>query len=236
MNRKMLFRLTRMMLPAFMLAGAVHAETVTTSDDLQKNKRTLVYVHSRPMVEAMYRQGVALDKKLGLQSTCESPYVVKPFNTTVLAPIDFPDNKQHPAKGAWKARYQIERCGDMKFYNTIFIANPNEEAPPIAIPYYPGTSNANMGLVKDAMMKVLPLALSRSNANDCKEIAVFDMHVTTPAHDVIEGSQIFKGVWSETWTFKVCRQMIDMALTFIPDPHADGTTFLIHQPKKKNFY
>jgi len=75
------------------------------------------------------------------------------------------------------------------------------------------------------MVSAITGALVRSGLKDCKDIDAFDMRVTEAAHNVIEGDKTFKGVWNETWTFKVCGQMIDVGMTFIPDANGGGTTF-----------
>lgn len=224
MNRKLFVISAAAIAATFMILGSSRAETVNTSADLQNNKKTATYLYSRPMFEAMYRQGVELDKKFGLQLDCKSQYNIKPFSIAVLSPIDFPDDKQNPTKGIWNFRYQLERCGDSKFYNTLFIANNNGEAP-IPRAYYPGSTHAGPVLIKDAMLSAIMGATVRSGLKDCKDIDVFDMRVTEPAHDVVEGDKTFKGVWKETWTFKTCGQLIDVPIQFTPDANGGGTTF-----------
>lgn len=209
---------------SFILSGSAHAEIVNKTSDLQNNKRTTSYVLSRPMLGIMYRLGVEQDRKLGLQTDCKTQYQIKPSGLIVLSPIDFPDEQQHPTKGAWQIRYQLERCGDAKFYNALFIANSSGEQP-TSRPNYPGSSNAGPVLVKDAMLSAITGALVRSGLKDCKNVDVFDMNVTEQAHNVVEGDKTFKGVWNESWAFKVCGQMIDVAMTFIPDANGGGTTF-----------
>lgn len=233
MNRKLLVISAAAMATVFMFVGSLHAETVNTSADLQNNKKTATYLYSRPMLEAMYRQGVELDKKYGLQLDCKSQYSIKPVNTVVLSPIDFPDDKQHPTKGVWKFRYQFERCGDSKIYNALFIANSNGEAPTLRA-FYPGSTNASPVLIKDAMLSAIMGATVRSGLKDCKDIDVLDMRVTEPAHDIVEGDKTFKGVWNEIWAFRMCGQAIDVAMTFIPDANGGGTTFTTGPAKAGN--
>lgn len=208
----------------FLLSVSLQAETINASADLQTSKKMNAYVFSHSLAEAMYRLGVAQDKKLGLQLDCRSQYSIKPVSTTVLSPIDFPDDKQHPIKGVWEARFQLERCGSSKVYNVVFVANSNGEAP-TPHQYYPGSTNASPLLVKDAMPSALAGAQARSRVKDCKDIDVFDMQVTEQAHDVVEGDKRFKRVWKETWTFVRCGQMIDVPITFIPDETGGGTSF-----------
>lgn len=209
------------------LAATTYAETVSTIADLPSNKKTVAYIYARPMQEAMYRLAVGQDKKFGLQQDCKSQYRVEPYSIAILQPIDFPDDKQHPVKGIWNFRYQIQRCGESKFYNALFIASGNGETPPTPRTYYPGATNAGPLLIKDAMLSALPSALLKSGQKDCKEIDVFDMRVTEKAHDVIDGGKTLRGVWSETWAFRLCGQMVDIAITFIPDATGGGTSFVV---------
>lgn len=209
---------------SFIFSSSAHAEIVNKTADLQNNRRTTSYVFSRPMLEIMYRLGVEQDRKFGLQTDCKMQYQIKPSGLIVLSPIDFPDEQQHPTKGTWQIRYLLERCGDTKFYNALFIANSSGEQP-ISRANYPGSSNAGPVLVKDAMLSAITGALVQSGLKDCKNIDVFDMIVTEQAHNVVEGDKTFEGVWNESWAFKVCGQLIDVAMTFIPDVNGGGTSF-----------
>jgi len=215
----------------FVLTATAYAETVNSNADLANSKKTVAYIYSRPMVDALYRLAIEQDKKFGLQQNCKSQYGVEPYSIVVLQPIDFPDNKQHPIKGIWNFRYQIHRCGESKFYNALFIASGTGETPPTPRAYFPGTSNASPLLIKDTMVAALVRASSQSGLKDCKEIDVFDMRVTEDAHDVTEEGKTHRGVWNETWTFRLCGKMFDVPITFIPDATGGGTSFVIHSAK-----
>jgi len=180
-------------------------------------------MHSRPVLEAMYQLGVMQDKRLGLQTTCNTRVGVKPLGTIILSPIDYPDGLAHPSKGAWISRYQFERCGEAKVYNTLFTTNGDKA--PTAHVYYPGSSSAGPGLIKDALPSAASDALTRAGLKNCKDIDLFDMRVTERDHDVEEGGKTIKGVWNEVWTFRACGKMVDTAMTFIPDANGGGTTF-----------
>lgn len=207
-----------------LLSGLCQAATVSTSTELLNSKPAFAYVFSTLNLEAMYRLGVEEDKKFGLQPECKTQYHVKAMAAIVLKPIDFPEGKPNPSAGIWLTRYQLERCGDAKIYNALFFANANSEAP-VAKPFYPGSTIAGPVLVKDAMMQAVAGALARAGLKDCKIADVFDMRVTEPVHDVTEGDKLFKGVWNEIWTFRLCGQMVDTAMTFIPDANGGGTSF-----------
>lgn len=224
MKRKLLMISISVMTVLFMFAGFSLAETVNTSADLLKNKKTEAYLHSRPMLQTAYRLGVEQDKKFGLQSNCLLQYKVKPFSMIVVTPIDFPDDKQHPTKGLWVFRYILERCGDSKIYNAMFLADKNGDAPSSRA-YFPGSTNAGPVLVKDALTMATVNALVQSGNKDCKNYDIFDMRVTEPPHDVVEGDKTFKRVWKEMWTFRVCGQMMDVPMTFVPDATGGGTSF-----------
>ncbi len=224
MNRMKVMVLVAAFVASLMLAGITKAEMVNTTAELLNNKTAIAYIFSPPMSEMMYRLGVEEDRKFGLQPNCQLQYHVIPFAALVLQPIEFPEGKQHPTQGVWLTRYQLERCGDSKFYNALFFASSNGDAP-ISKPFYPGSTNADPVLVRDAMMTAVIGAMSRSGLKEYKDFDVFDMRVTEPAHDVVEGDKTFRGVWSEIWTFRVRGQMIDVPMTFIPDANGGGTTF-----------
>lgn len=116
------------------------------------------------MLETMYRLGVEQDRKFGLYAECKTQYKVKLSGLIVLSPIDFPDDQQNPTKGVWQTRYQLERCGDSKFYNALFIARNNGE-PPTSRPTYPGSTHAGPVLVKDAMLSAITGALGKRTAH-----------------------------------------------------------------------
>ncbi|MBV8047935.1 MAG: hypothetical protein JO171_12310 [Paludibacterium sp.] len=225
MIKKNLAVLAAVFVATFMLARVAQADTViNTAADLHNNKPALDYVFSPPLAEEMFRFGVEQDKKFGLKPDCKSQYQVKPFSIVVLKPISFEAGKANPTKGLWMARYQLERCGEAKFYNAFFLANANGDAP-AAKAYIPGSTNAGPVLVADAMKSALMTAVVSTGQKDCRQIDVFDMRVTTPAHDVVEGDKTFKGVWNEIWTFRLCGKMQDVAMTFIPDATGGGTSF-----------
>ena len=205
----------------------VCAETVSTTPDLANNKKTISYLYSRTAQETLFRLGVEQDKKFGLQQDCKSQYRVGPYSIGVLQPIVFPDDKAHPTKGVWNIRYQLQRCGESKFYNAIFMASGNGDTPAAARAYYPGTTNAGPVLVKDAMMGAFSSAMLKSNQKECKDVDVFDMRVSEQPHDMSDGTKTYKGVWSEIWTFRLCSQMVDVGVTFIPDATGSGTSYVI---------
>lgn len=223
MNRLPTIIITVLAANSLLVPLGAQAETVNRNADLPNSKKTVVYMYSRPMIDALYQLGVEQDKKLDIQQECKSEYKIKPYSVAVLSPIDFPEDKQHPIKGVWNFRYQLDRCGELKFYNALFIANNGE--PPIIKAYFPGSTYAGPLLVKDAMQAAMMGALIRSGLKDCKELVVFDMHVTEKPHDVAEGEKAFKGVWNETWTFKMCGKMVDVPMTFTPNEVTGGTSF-----------
>lgn len=204
----------------------VHAEKITNPADFLSNPKAFAYVASRSMMQIFYQLGVEQDKKLGLQQDCKSKYDVLPLFPLVIAPIDFPTDKQNPTAGVWLMRYTLSRCGDTKTYNALFAAS-SEGGLPKYQAYYPGATAASPTLVKDAMFSATVNALLRSENKDCKAADVVDMKVTEMPHNVRDGEKEFKGVWNETWSFKTCDRTVDIPITFTPDIGGGGTSFAI---------
>jgi hypothetical protein len=203
--------------------NTVMAETVYTTTDLQNNKRASSYVYSTKMLEQLYAIGVSFDTKFGIQMGCTSKYSVKPMAAVVYSPIDFPEGKAHPVKGVWQVRYKLERCGEEKVYNAVFVANANGDAP-TPRPYYPGATLASMVLVKDALPITIALASSRSNTKDCKDYQVFDMLLAESGKDSAAPGRP-GGFWTEIWTIWLCGKRVDVPMTFTTDADGKGTSF-----------
>lgn len=232
LNRK-LFVISVVLAVSFIFSDSSQAETVNTTADLQNNKTALAYIYSIPLLESMYQLGIEEDRKFGLHQDCKSKYLIRPVSTVVLKPIEFSEGKQHATKGVWLSRYQLGRCGDSKIYNTLFLANLNGEAP-LPRSFHAGSTNASPVLIEDALRSAVPIAVVQSGLKDCKTALVFDMRVIEPSHDVVDGEKTFKGVWNELWTFSMCGQMIDVAMTFIPDATGGGTSFMASPAKPKS--
>lgn len=219
------------------LSGIACAETISSTAELSNSRKIIAYMNSYPMMKSMYELAVEQDRKFGIQQNCTAQYHVLPYSLSVYQPIDFPDNKHHPTKGIWNCRYQIERCGETKFYNALFTVTGNGDTPPSSYANYPGNTNASPLLIRDAMSLALVNASFKSGHRDCKEIDVFDMQVIEPHHDVVAAGKTFKGVWKEKWIFRVCGKMVDVDISFVPDANGGGTTFSLgpltdpNQPK-----
>jgi len=119
----------------------VLAEVLNTVKDLKPGTKIFAYVFSHEQMEELYKVGVFWDKKLGLQQNCKSQFHIKPVEFVILAPINLPENELHPVEGAWKHRFEFERCGDTKIYNAIFVSKKGTKAE--LRPYFPGTSKAS---------------------------------------------------------------------------------------------
>ena len=209
------------------IASPVMANPINNTDELINNKRALSYIHSRPLLQKMFELGRIQDRKFGLQINCSSGSNVEPIDLIILSPIEFPADKDNPIKGSWKSRYKLKRCDEVKTYNVIFMAKPNGDAPDATI-FYPGTTEANMLLVKDTMPSAIAFALLRAGQRDCKDISVFDMKVTHPQHDVVDKGKVIKGIWKELWTIRICGKPIDVGITFTPNQDGPGTSFLVN--------
>ena len=201
-------------------------ETISTTAELMGNRKTTEYLGSRSIQATLYRHGIEKDRLFALQQDCKGQHDVQPLSIVVLSEIELPAGKWHPARGVWLMRYTFTRCDESKVYNTAFFASDDGEAPSSQA-YYPGTTNAHPILVKDAMPSATVHAAIHGGGKDCKSADVFDMRVSEPAHDISDGTTTFKGVWTETWTFKACGSAVDVLVTFVPDSNRGGTTFMI---------
>ncbi|WP_150575550.1 hypothetical protein [Pandoraea aquatica] len=199
--------------------------TVNSNADLLNSPTAMQYVFSREAMLVMYQLGVEQDKKFNLQPDCKQTYRVKPIGTVVVKPFAVPDDgRQNPRTGVWLTRYQLERCGESKTYNALFVANP-QGGKPVPKAFYPGNGAAGPVLIQDAVMTAAAMALARAGLKECKNADVFDMRIKRPAHDVVENGKTIRGVWEETWTFRACGRMVDIDMNFLPDADGGGTSF-----------
>ncbi|AJP56372.1 hypothetical protein UC34_03880 [Pandoraea vervacti] len=210
------------------LVGVVtsaHADTtVSSTEELVRSQPAMQYVFSERAMLVMYQLGVEEDKRFNLQTDCKSKYQVRPLGAVVLKPVTIPDGGRNPKSGAWLTRYQLERCGDAKTYNAVFVADA-EGGNPKPTPFYPGNTRGGPVLVQDAMMVAVSTAIAKSGQSGCRKVEAFDMRAKQPPHDVVEGGATFRGVWKETWTFRVCGKMVDVDMIFTPDAVGSGTSF-----------
>lgn len=202
----------------------VQAQRVWQTSDLQSNKMKSDYITSPSFAQAMHQLGREEDKKLGIQLDCKSPYEVKPITAMVLKPLEFSPGLMNPIQGVWLIRYNLVRCGESKTYSVILSADSKGEKPK-ASSYLPGVSLAAPQLVVDA--SVIAIANAGLKVKECKEHLFFDMAVTEPPHDVIEGDKLLKGVWSELWTFSMCGKLVEVPIKFIPDGKG-GTSIVVN--------
>ena len=211
------------MAAAFMFVGLLHAETVNTNADLPSSKKTATYLHSRPMFEAMYRLGVEQDRKFGLQlianPSTTSNHTACPFCRRSTSQT----TNRIPRKASGISVTSLSAAAAEVLQHPVL--RQQQWGSPDAAGILSRLDDASPVLVKDAMLSAIMGAVVRSGLKDCKDFDVFDMRVTEPAHDVIEGDKTIKGVWNEIWTLRVCRQAIDVAMTFIPDANGGGTSF-----------
>lgn len=198
--------------------------TIGSTAELVKSEKAMQYVFSERAMLVMYQLGVEEDKKFNLQTDCKSKYQVRPVGAVLLKPMTLPDGAQNPKSGVWLTRYRLERCGDAKTYNAVFVADPNGGYP-APTPFYPGSPLGGPVLVQDAVMSAVTTALAKSGQSGCRKVEAFDMRVKQPPHDRIDGGTTVKGVWREVWTFRVCGQMVDVDMVFTPDADGGGTSF-----------
>jgi len=194
-------------------AGAQAPTAPATSGGAARQpSRLTAYFHGKDQIGALYEAGRQWDKKLGLQQDCKGPYNIQPLSIFLLKPIDFPEGKPHPATGSWQHRYVFERCGKRMTYNTVFVARNGDK--PEARPHYPGTTNASMQQITDALKIATPAALARlaKRAKDCKAAELIDTRLTHAPHEADK-----TGRWEETWTFRGCGHDVDIPIIFTPD-------------------
>lgn len=225
MNKKLLFIVVTNATLSFTCLSSALAETISSTGDLQRNKKALAYVYSPSMLETLRSIGVEQDKKLGLQVACKSEHAVKPNGAMVLSPISFSEDKQNPVKGSWQIRYQIEGCGKSKIYNVSFTANSSGKMPTSKLDY-PGSTLANPIIFHDAIGAATIAALYKSGqSNDCKDAHIFDTHVTEPPHNIVGNDKTVANVWNETWTFKLCDKMVEIPIIFTQSPDGRGVKY-----------
>lgn len=188
--------------------------------DPQAVQATGAYARQHLMVDSLVRVGIEADRQLGLQASCKSEYRAAPMSMQVVAPAEFVEGKADPVKGGWLVRFRLDRCGESKVYNALFVAR--DGGPPAVQPSFPGTTLANAILVHDALPGARTSAMaaiaSTGRPADCKEFYVYDMQVVEAPHDVTERGKTFRNVWNERWTFSYCGTLVDVPMRFTPSP------------------
>jgi len=209
-------RRTAYLLLTACLAGPAGAQVPATppasGSEAWQPSRLTAYLNGKDQIGEMYAIGRQWDKKLGLQQDCKGPYNIQPLSIFLLKPIDFPEGKAHPVSGSWQQRYIFERCGKRMTYNTIFVARNGDK--PEARPHFPGTTNASMQQIGDALKSAAPVALERlaKRSKGCKEANLIDTRLTHAPHEVDK-----TGRWEGTWPFRGCGHDVDIPVTVTPD-------------------
>ena len=206
-------------------AAVLFQQTALAAGDTntQAVQATAVYAQQHLAGDRLVKLGIEDDRKLGLQTSCQSEYRIAPLSLQVVSPAEFTEGKTDPVKGSWLIRYRLERCGESKVYNALFVAQDGDV--PAIRSFYPGSTKANANLLNDAMPAALTLALGVSTPRSCKTPYVFDMQVKTPTQDIAKSGTIAKGTWEEMWTFSLCGELIDVPMTFTPDADGSGASF-----------
>lgn len=199
---------------AALAAGDTNAQAV---------QATAVYARQHLAVDLLVKTGIDDDKMLGLQTSCRSQYRAAPLSLQVVSPAEFKDGKADPVEGSWLVRYRLERCGESKVYNALFVAQGG--GVPVVRSFYPGSTKANAKLVQDAMPAVLTQASGAGTFRNCSSPHVFDMQVETPTLDVAKSETTGKDTWEEVWTFSLCGKLVDVPMTFTLDADGSGASF-----------
>lgn len=186
------------------------------SGESRQPSRLTAYLYGKEQIGELYAVGRHWDKKLGLQQDCKSPYNIQPLSLFLLKDIEFPDGKAHPVAGSWQHRFVFERCGKRMTYNAVFVARPGGK--PEAQPQVPGTTNASMQLVAEALKSARPAALARlaKRSKNCKEAEFIDTRLTHPPREPKDHDKP-AGHWEEAWTFRGCGQDVEISLNFTLD-------------------
>jgi hypothetical protein len=203
-----------------MAMAMVFQQAASAAEDVraQTIQATTLYATQHLFPLRLTRVGFDDDKKLGLQTNCNSGYSVAPSSIQVVLPAEFTAGKADPVKGAWLVRYRLTRCGESKVYNALFVAQDGNV--PAILPFYPGSTMANYKLVKDAMVPALIQAASAGTGKSCTTPNVFDMQVTKAP---------VNRTWDEVWTFNVCGEIVDVPMTFAMTE--DGSSASFHSSK-----
>jgi len=191
-----------------------HTASAAGDADAQAVQATAAYAKQHLSAERLVKLGIEEDKKLGLQTSCHSDYGAAPLSIQVLSPAEFTGQKADPIKGTWRVRYRLHRCGESKVYNAIFVAKDGDV--PAIGSFYPGSTLANVKLIKDAMVPALIQGAAASSKKNCTSPSVFDMQVTrAPANRT----------WNEVWTFSACGELIDVPMTFVASEDGSSVNF-----------
>lgn len=198
-------------------------EVARQSSEIRPESRLASYVLSKERKQEMFRAGLFWERRLGLE--CKTEYLVHPLEISVLDPIVLPNTRNHPIKGIWHIRYELERCGSRKIYNAIFITKDGKQ--PDVRPYFPGTTLASHRLILDTLKTSASMALlklDRSRGRKCANAELIDTSVVRYPYSLVEGNVVTRGVWNETWTFRGCEEDVTIAVTFVPNGKG-GTSF-----------
>lgn len=217
--------LAGLLLAASLAAPSGAANTPPSGGEARQPSRLTAYFHGKEQIGELYAVGRQWDKKLGLQQDCKDPYNIQPLSIFLLKPIDFPEGKPHPVTGSWQHRYIFERCGKRMTYNAVFVARNGEK--PEAKPHYPGTTNASMQQIAEALKTAAPAALLRlaKRNKDCKAADLIDTRLTHPPREAKEAGKPASR-WEEAWTFRGCGHDVELPITFTPDGKG-GTQYAI---------
>ncbi|MBM3391809.1 MAG: hypothetical protein FJY34_07535 [Betaproteobacteria bacterium] len=184
--------------------------------DTRQPSRLTAYLYGKEQIGALYEAGRQWDRKLGLQPDCKTPYNIQPLNLFLLKGIEFPDGQPHPVAGSWQHRFVFERCGKRMTYSAVFVARPGDK--PEVREHVPGTTNASMQQVAEALRTAAPAAQARlaKRSKGCKDAELIDTRLTHPPRDPKEADKP-AGHWEETWTFRGCGRDVELTVVFTPD-------------------
>lgn len=225
-----LFRYTKYGLLFWFLSASTstHADIAANSKSLAPDPVVAKYLVSREVTQRLREMGRAWDAELKIQENCKKNFEVSlpPGAIAILEPINISAGALHPTHGVWQYKFAFARCGDVKIYNVLAIAEQNR--PPKYIKLVPGLTVASPILIRDVLPVVLTTVSARSGfkGNEkCEDFAITDTKISVPPRLVKPGENpLLVEPWDESWTVRYCSRTHDVPICFTPDK-SGGTAF-----------
>jgi hypothetical protein len=213
------------------LSSIANAEITQNRSTLKQNPKTLAYLTDSNIQNNLIEVGKALDKNLGVVCTEQFTAKFSVDTISVVKPIDFPDENQHPIDGLWQYRFEFTRCGQTSIYNAAVVAK--KDSMPQFLALVPGNSIASPALqidtIRTIVFKVMTEAKVKSN-RQCDDLAIVNTTLSILPEPLSNTG--VAGRWEERWTVRYCGEAIPMPVCFTPN--AKGTSILTETCKEAN--
>ena len=151
--------------------------------------------------------------RLGLE--CPGITFVPGETLLLAAPPPVFDEHGLMQRGLIRQRFMAQACPGRSPEFNIWLFAAGDGAPIRIVAGFPGTTRADLPLLKDATPIVL--AMASRLAPGCPTLAVSDTHLPGPSPRDVAAS------WSEEWLVTGCGKRIALTVRFIPDPARGGT-------------